>query len=104
MLLYEYNPNGEIEMSRFTTTFKNEKETNYTLAPLNKFGIKFDKVNKVATVMVTVMDRTAPQGQRVQTFETKTFNTLKDAKNYCWANEYGCAKELADGGTLVMSF
>ena len=91
-------------MSKFVTTFKNAKETNYTLAPFNKFGIKFDKINKVATVTVTVMNPKAPKGQRVQTFETVSFKTVKDAKNYCWGNEHVPAKDLIEGAKLIMAY
>jgi hypothetical protein len=91
-------------MSRFQTTFKTETETQYTLSPSNKFGIHFDKVNKIATVEITVFDRTAPAGQRVQTFATKTFNSVKAAKNFCWDNEYVPAKELVTDGKLISSF
>jgi hypothetical protein len=92
------------KMSKFTTTFKSKTETNYILSPLNKFGIKYDKVNKIATVTVTVFDRNQPKGQKVQTFETVTFSTLADAKTYVWANEYADAKELVKGSTLIQSY
>lgn len=91
-------------MSKFVTTFKNANETNYTLAPFNKFGIKFDKINKVATVTVTSMNPKAPKGKRVQTFETVSFKTVKDAKNYCWRNEHTPAMDLIEGATLIMSY